>query len=126
MGASFQKPWIYINAAAAAEQGIRIAMGQSGINGIAFHNLWTGTLGGVLTFEASNDPALTTATTQAEEDAADWVDISASLVIVQPITGGGNDMVIINNSRFWWIRMGLGSVTGGGTFSSFPASHGAG
>lgn len=126
MGAEFKPPFRYINAVAVNTQGHRIRMGEDGINGMSFHNLWTGSLGGTLTFEASNDPALNKAATQADEDAADWVDITAELTFTNPITGGGNDMLVINNSRFWWIRMGLSAVTGSGTFSSFPASHGEG
>ncbi len=126
MGGHFQKPWRYIDAVAVNTQGKRIPMGQSGINGMAFHNLWAGTLGGTLTFEASNDPALETAVTQADEDAADWVDISAQLTFTNPVTGDDNDMVVVNNSRFWWFRIRLSAVTGTGTFSCYPASHGEG
>ena len=126
MSRDFQTPTKHLNAVAAAATGAPIQLGYSGINGMTFHNVWTGTLGGTLKMEASCDPALTTAATAAEQDAANWVDITSQVTMTNPATGGGNDMVIVNNMRFWWVRLDLSSVTGTGTFSSYAASHGAG
>jgi len=129
MSRDFQAPNKYLDAVAVNTTGTPIQMGQSGINGFTFHNVWNPgaeTLVGTITIEASNDPALLSATTAAQQDAADWVDITSSLTLVNPTSGAGNDMIIINNTRFWWIRLNLSGVSGTGIFSSYPASHGAG
>lgn len=127
MSRDVSPPFTYLNAVTAAAQGLKIQMGLNGLNGMSFHTVWTGNIVGTVTIEGSNDPLLVPATTAAEEDAADWVDITALVTtLVDPAGVAGNNMAIVNNSRFWWIRLGIGSVSGTGTFSVYPASHGAG
>ncbi len=131
MSRDFLAPYKYLDEVAATTVGIPIAMGQSGINGITFHNVWntdgTATLAGAVKIEASNDPALNgTALSAAEQSAADWVDITAELTITDPTSGEGRNMIIVNNTRFWWIRLTLTVSGGTGVFSCYPASHGAG
>ncbi len=122
-------PYKYMDAVAITTVGVPIRMGEAGTNGMTFHNVWntdgTGTLAGAIKVEASNDPALNSSDA-AVVSAADWIDITASLTITDPTSGESRNMVIVNNTRFWWIRLTLTVSGGTGVFSCYPASHGAG
>lgn len=118
--------------------GLAKAMYLDDINGFTFHNDWndgTGggtTLAGTFKVEASNDPALEIASslTSAErvtaENAAKWQDITALLTVTDVTSGAGDDMIIINNSRFGWIRLTLTKTGGTGACFCFICSHGEG
>lgn len=125
-------PYVYIGdkdegTAIAAITGNTINMYLDGINGFTIHNAWTGTAGGTLTFFASDDSrARVTVDSGTGDAAANWVDITEDLTFKNPTTGGGNDMIIISNSRFAYLRMVVASPTGSGNFTSWVCSHGAG
>jgi len=137
MSRDFQKPFFYMNLVTGDTVGEPIGIGQSGINGFTFHNVWNkpaGTLAGTLILEGSNDPNLevsiaipdpTERITAIDNDS--WFNFTSEVPsLVNPTSGFSQQIVIINNTRFWWIRMRLVAVGGAGTFSSFPGSHGAG
>lgn len=122
-----------VGTAIAAITGNTVDMHLDGINGFTFHNVWTGTAAATLTFFGSNDPRArataqkgTIAAVPTGSASANWVDISASLTFTNPATGGGNDLVIISNTRFAFIRMVVASPSGSGNFNSWVCSHGAG
>jgi len=136
---TMQTPMTYLDAVTATTQGKPIALGYAG-NGISFHNVWnidtssSQTLTGTLLIEASNDPALisiakSSTLTAAEVitaiDAANWVDVTAVSSPTDPTTGAGDAMEVLNNTRFWWVRMKI-TVAGTGDFTSFVATHGDG
>lgn len=101
-------------------------MTDDGINGITFHNVWTGTPTAVLKFYATNDPRALNVNNTADVAAADWVEITADLTFDNPAGGAANDMVIISNSRFAAIRMDVTGLSSSGNFTSWTCSHGAG
>jgi len=85
-------------------------------NGCSFHNEWTGTYAATLTVEASNDSRCFEGHPDAANAAFD--DITASVTLTSPVTGGGDDMITISNTRFAYIRLKLASVVGTGAFVS--------
>jgi hypothetical protein len=99
-------------------------MWSDGINGFTFHNVWTGTYGATVAIYASNDPRAREG--HPDNANAEWVNITSLLTITDPVTGGGNDMIIINNSRFAFIKLDLGSSSGTGTCTTWVCSHGTG
>ena len=107
-----------------------IKMDLDQINGYSFQNVWNNGAGtAVTTVEASNDPYLDgSIQTDRSFDVenADWTDITSLLTITNgPGATAGTDMIIINNTRFGWIRI-INTITGVLTMSVHACSHGEG
>lgn len=107
-----------------------IRMDQDDINGYSFQNVWdNGTGTAVTTVEASNDPYLNgniQTDSSFDVENADWTDITSLLTITNGAgSAAGTDMIIINNTRFGWIRF-INTITGTLTMSTHACSHGEG
>lgn len=126
-----QTPGVYIaDAAVGTVTGPTRNMLPDNLNGWTFHNVWTGTATATLKFYGSNDPAANprdeSAAGVAAAAAAEWVEITSSVTNDDPAGSAGNDMVIISNSRFAFIRMDVTGTSGAGNFRSWDCSHGIG
>jgi hypothetical protein len=109
--------------------GTAIPLGYDGIDGCSWSTEWnfdgTHTLAGTITIEASNDPRAMP--THPDTANADWDDITA-LLSPGPTaitSGAGDSTLIINNTRFEFIRLVFTKSSGTGGLRIHFSGHGS-
>ncbi len=107
----------------AAITGGSMMLGPDAVEGCTFQNVWTGTLAGDITIEASSDPRARQ--DNPDHSNADWIDITTQIVPTDPTTGGGSDLIQISDIRFEFIRMSFTSTAGTGDFLTYFSAHGS-
>jgi hypothetical protein len=83
-------------------------------NGFSMHNEWTGTYAATLAIEASNDPRCFP--DHPDTANANFDDITASIAPTDPAGAAGDEMVIVSDVRFSYVRLKLSGIGGAGTF----------
>jgi hypothetical protein len=94
-----------------------IWLAPDGCNGVSFHNEWTGTYQGTLAIHASNDPRCNPDHPDTANAAFD--DITADVSPTDPPGAAGDEMVIISDVRFSYIRLKVTFVGGAGDFDTW-------
>ena len=89
-------------AASATTQGGAIPLGYDELDGCSF-SLEFGDVTGSWLFEATNDPRAMQ--NHPDESNADWDDITSDIGATDPAGSAGDETVILDNTRFAFIRL---------------------
>lgn len=109
-------------------QGPSVWLAPDMIAGFSIQTRWnqlsadTQTLTGTIVVEASDDELANPQT--GNEANALWADITSQLTITNPTTGAGNDLIMVSDVRFDYVRLRLGSPGDSGRFIADFAGRG--
>jgi len=95
-----------------------IALQYDQVEKFSFHYEWTGTYAATIAIEVSNDPRCFEGHHDSANAASDDITsaINAITAITDPAGSAGDSNINVDDITFGWVRMGLSSISGTGTF----------